>query len=331
MSVKKKDSSDYMDIIKNKYKKSWQKTGNKIITEEVSNRRKIVIYAARDIHGNIAYLSDFMFFAKKNADIIDIGGDFTDFGDIEIQSRVLAYIRENTESRYAVITGGNHDIIEHEIMREEKGGDMESVSDLKLLNSNVVDIKPVSVYDFNSEFYIIALSGSNKINGSFPSEFDEETLKKNLESAYSSIPDGKPFILSCHVPPQNIFDYVGSAGIHAGSAVIQKFILRRNPFLVISGHIHESSGAAQYEIDGSKLRKVEVDNDFVTGKNSVVIVNTGALSEGKYCVIELEQVEYNVFHVRVNFFKPGKTSLVGMAVRKFIKLLRRKRRYSING
>lgn len=330
MSVNKKDNCDYMGIIKNKYKKSWQKTGNRIITEEISNRKKIVIYAARDIHGNIAYLSDFMFFAIKNADIIDIGGDFTDFGDKEIQSRVLSYIRENTESKYTVITGGNHDIIEHEIMREEKRGDMESVSDLKLLNSGVVDIKPVSVYDFNSEFYIIALSGSNKIN-SFPSEFDEETLKKNLESAYNSIPDEKPFILSCHVPPLNIFDYVGSAGIHAGSAVIQKFILRRNPFLVISGHIHESPGAAQYEIDGNKLRKAEVDNDFVAGKNSVVIVNTGALSEGKYCVIELNQGEYNVFQIRVNFFKPGKTSLVGIAVRKFIKLLKRKRRYSING
>ena len=72
-------------------------------------------------------------------------------------------------------------------------------------------------------------------------------------------------ILLCHQPPYGILDEVNSPGIskywqgkHAGSKVILDYVGKKQPKLVLCGHIHEGKGMR-------RVGKTEIYNLGVAG------------------------------------------------------------------
>ena len=77
-------------------------------------------------------------------------------------------------------------------------------------------------------------------------------------------------ILLCHQPPYKILDTVGFKeapkswlGKHAGSKVILDYVKKKQPKLVLCGHIHEAKGM-------KKIGKTKVYNLGCSGSYQVI-------------------------------------------------------------
>lgn len=75
-----------------------------------------------------------------------------------------------------------------------------------------------------------------------PSEISETEMAETLEETYSRLGDYEQFILAVHDAPHNTGLDVISNGMHVGSRSVREFIEKRQPDIVVCGHIHESSG-----------------------------------------------------------------------------------------
>ncbi len=67
----------------------------------------------------------------------------------------------------------------------------------------------------------------------------EETILKDLEKLSNNL-DPKNTILVIHPPPVNTNLDILYDGNHVGSRSVRKFIEKKQPYLVLAGHIHES-------------------------------------------------------------------------------------------
>ncbi len=101
-----------------------------------------------------------------------------------------------------------------------------------------------------------------------PSEVSEEQLGLWLEETYAKIGDYDQLILAVHDSPYNTKLDVISNGQHVGSRSVRNFIEKVQPDIVVSGHIHESSG------------------EDIIGKSR--IFNPGMASGGGYVLITLQ-------------------------------------------
>lgn len=100
-----------------------------------------------------------------------------------------------------------------------------------------------------------------------PSEVSEEQLGQWLEETYAKIGDYDQLILAVHDSPYNTKLDILSTGQHVGSRSVRTFIEKVQPDIVVSGHIHESSG-----------------EDFIGSSH---IFNPGMASGGGYVLITL--------------------------------------------
>lgn len=99
-----------------------------------------------------------------------------------------------------------------------------------------------------------------------PGEVSEETLVKWLDATYALAEDFDTLICVIHEPPHGTkVDMLGN-GQHVGSQGVRAFIERAKPALVLTGHIHESSGM-----------------DMVGG---TIVINPGMIAGGGYVRIE---------------------------------------------
>ncbi|WP_291329137.1 metallophosphoesterase [Desulfovibrio sp. UCD-KL4C] len=101
-----------------------------------------------------------------------------------------------------------------------------------------------------------------------PSEVSEEQLGLWLDETYAKIGDYDQLILAVHDSPYNTKLDVISNGQHVGSRSVRNFIEKVQPDIVVSGHIHESSG------------------EDTIGKSR--IFNPGMASGGGYVLITLQ-------------------------------------------
>ena len=88
---------------------------------------------------------------------------------------------------------------------------------------------------------LIGLGGSP--HGPFRTifEYSEEEASELVEAAAKSYHGGQLIFVS-HCPPMNTkLDQVTS-GAHVGSTAVREFVERRQPILVVSGHVHEAQG-----------------------------------------------------------------------------------------
>jgi Icc-related predicted phosphoesterase len=100
-----------------------------------------------------------------------------------------------------------------------------------------------------------------------PSEAGEERVAAWLEAAHAMVAHCPHLVMVCHTPPFGTAADVVGSGAHVGSQVVREFILRVQPAVCLTGHIHEA-------------RSVDT-------LGRTVIVNPGALADGGYARITL--------------------------------------------
>uniref|UniRef100_I2Q1N8 Putative phosphoesterase, ICC n=1 Tax=Desulfovibrio sp. U5L TaxID=596152 RepID=I2Q1N8_9BACT len=100
-----------------------------------------------------------------------------------------------------------------------------------------------------------------------PSEAGEERIAAWLEAAHAVVAHCPHLVMVCHTPPFGTAADVVGSGAHVGSQVVREFILRVQPAVCLTGHIHEA-------------RSVDT-----LGRTA--IVNPGALADGGYARITL--------------------------------------------
>lgn len=109
--------------------------------------------------------------------------------------------------------------------------------------------------------------GGGHFNGSTPNERDDEDMLHDFDVLQDNEDWGNTIIIS-HNPPKDTKCDAVNESLHAGSALLRSYIEEKKPLAVITGHIHE----------GCAVDKI----------GDTLVVNPGALLEGKYAIMTVE-------------------------------------------
>lgn len=183
----------------------------------------------------------------ESADLVLAAGDLTNFGDEEAARRVTEAFTRYNRNFYAV--PGNCDPAGVDRFLESAG---------MSLHARRVELEAVQ---------LVGVGGSLPCPGRTPNEEGEEFFRDVLEAACEGADGDKPLILVTHQPAYGVkLDRLTSGG-YSGSREIRAFIERQQPLLAVSGHIHEAAGTDRI--------------------GSTLLVNPGALREGRYATVTL--------------------------------------------
>ncbi len=213
---------------------------------------KILVIA--DIHGY--YEKAFNKLSKIDTSRFDImicPGDFTDmfnqppgFSQMDVADLLLQKLLSFNLPLYCV--PGNHDPYEILELLEEYGVN---------LHDKVKIFKGMKFVGFGG-----AVTPFNTIF-----EPTDEEIKQSLERMGKEVKN-KNFALVVHNPPKDTKVDIVAGGEHVGSQAIKDFIIKKQPLLSISAHIHESGG----------IDKV----------GETIVFYPGPLYDGYYGVVELK-------------------------------------------
>jgi len=210
----------------------------------MTSRMRIVSFG--DIHMALDAI-DQLASALRQADLVIVSGDLTNFGGREDAAQVVAAVEQCTRQLLAV--SGNLDQREVMDLLCERGislhGEARRIGDLG----------------------IFGCGGSNFTPFRTPTEFSEEELGALLERGYRQVSNARHVLMVCHAPPVNTATDRIFNGQHVGSPTVRAFIEEHQPEVCITGHIHESAGVDRI------------------GRTTVV--NAGLLREGGYIVVSL--------------------------------------------
>ena len=201
-----------------------------------------------DMHGDFEKL-DRLDEKFKAADAVIFGGDFSKFKSPETGLPAMEALCKKHDVIFSVI--GNCDELN------------------LLVESEARDINVEGSLVNHEGLFLAGSGGGTKFSGEAPFERTEEDLLSDLK-IISNGEDGdwNNLILVIHNPPKDTGCDKIKSGIHVGSQELRNFIEKYKPLAVVTGHIHES--AAVDKIGDS------------------VIINPGALFEGRYGWLELE-------------------------------------------
>lgn len=180
---------------------------------------KIVSFG--DVHmatGNLARMGAVM----RDADLVIVSGDLTNFGGVEDARTVLDDVRRACPKVLAL--PGNLDRPEVVGFLEQEGVALHGLG-------KVID-----------GVAIFGCGGSNITPFRTPLELTEDEIYETLTRGYSEVGDQRPLLMVCHTPPyQTRCDRI-VGGKAVGSTAARRFIEEVKPEVCISGHIHESPG-----------------------------------------------------------------------------------------
>ena len=209
----------------------------------------MLLLALADIHGRVDYLPEILN-SLKSVDLILIAGDITNFGGWNQAEQVLKVIDKSKQT-------------ETQILGIPGNCDSPSVSDYLTSEGMNLDGNCVNV----NHIQFAGLGGSLPCPGHTLNESPDEEFLTSLASIEAEISTDKPFVLVTHQPAWGtIVDKTHDR--HTGSSAILEFIIKHQPLLAVSGHIHESPGV-----------------DHI---GSTTLVNPGPLCNGSYAQIEIE-------------------------------------------
>ena len=208
-----------------------------------------------DIHGDVENL-DKLDARFTEADAVLFGGDFAKFEHEETGKPVLEKLLKKHENIFAVL--GNCD-------------NPDFLSEIE-----AADVSVEGTIAFHDGIAICGSGGGTKFTGTTPFERDEDEILSDYDvvenaSADSADENGhwSNLILIMHNPPKETECDKLPNGVHVGSEKLRAYIEKRAPFLVVTGHIHESAGI-------SKI-------------GETTVINPGSLAEGKYGWVEVEK------------------------------------------
>lgn len=210
------------------------------------------ILVVADIHGDFRALESALETIKKErADLVICPGDFTDmfgtpteFSQLDIAALVLQKLLVLNKPLLCV--PGNQDPYEIlELLKEYKAN----------LHNKAKKIRGTSFIGWGG--------ATTPFNTKF--EPSEEETRDALEALGRN---AKDFVLVVHNPPKETKLDLTQAGKHVGSPAIREFILKKQPILAISAHIHEAGGT-------DKLGKT-------------ALFYPGPVFEGYYGVVEIK-------------------------------------------
>jgi Icc-related predicted phosphoesterase len=212
-----------------------------------------------DIHEDISLLNEIPDLA--DADGVIISGDITNRGGTKKADQILQRISDINPNIYAQI--GNMDRAEVTDYLEEKGWNIHARG--KQLADNIG---------------IMGVGYSTPTPFRTPSEVPDAMLEQWLNKGYEQIKHLPKLILVAHDPPFGSKAAVLPSGENVGNKSVLEFILRVQPDICLTGHIHEAAS-----------------EDFI-GKTKVL--NPGMLCMGGYVLIRFknERLEAKLMHVR---------------------------------
>ncbi len=190
------------------------------------------IIAFGDIHMSTGALQTIP--GIKNADVLLLNGDLTNYGSTKDAKKVLNEILSYNPNILAQL--GNLDNFEINDYLEEL--DINLHGKAHLLQNKVC---------------LFGVGGSNTTPFGTPTEFTEEELGKIAARAYNQgkeyttlaeplVNSKIPMILVSHAPPHGTKLDMLRDGRHVGSSSIRRLIEKHQPALCITGHIHEGKG-----------------------------------------------------------------------------------------
>ena len=175
------------------------------------------IIAFSDLHSSQRFFEIFKKeFEKEKDKVFLFAGDLIDL--TKLSDEIFSFLEVLSKNNQVFAIPGNCD---------------RSFVDKKLEELGInVDKKRKEIK--GKELNVVGFGGSLKTPFSTPNERKEEDFYSIFE-----LVDSKTILLS-HVPPFGIFDEVGNQ--HIGSKVLREIIEKKNPYMLICGHIHEISG-----------------------------------------------------------------------------------------
>ena len=178
------------------------------------------IIAFGDIHMNAGAFAGIQ--GIQTADYIIVTGDITNFGYRSDAEKMINKLLAVNANIFAV--AGNLDQPDVAHYLEEM--------DMSLHGRGI----------FIDDLGLVGLGGSNYTPFNTPYEFSEEELAGFLAKGISQIGESKDHILVSHPPPYKTATDKLSNGNHVGSTAVRNYIELHQPFLCLTGHIHESRG-----------------------------------------------------------------------------------------
>ncbi len=202
--------------------------------------------AFTDIHG--AYKKTEEIIEREHPfDAIIIGGDLTTVGTPKEAEEAIKRFQSHDKPLFVV--SGNMDPPELDELFDKLG---------VLVSGKGRMIGDVGIF---------GVSGSPITPMSTPYEISEAEIGKRAEAGWKEVEKARVKIFVPHAPPNGTKVDKIFIGKHVGSIAVREFIEKRQPDVVICGHIHEARGAD------------EIGN--------TQIVNCGPAGKGYYAVIEI--------------------------------------------
>jgi Icc-related predicted phosphoesterase len=181
------------------------------------NVKELSIIAVSDIHSSKEFLEYFKKeFGEEKGKIFLFAGDIIE--STKLSEEMFAFLEILSKNNQVFAIPGN---IDRAFVNEK----------LEQLGINV-DKKRKEIV--GKELNIVGFGGSLKTPFFTPNERREEEFYSIFE-----IVDSKTILLT-HTPPFGIFDEV--LGKHIGSKVLKEIIEKKNPYMLICGHVHELYG-----------------------------------------------------------------------------------------
>jgi len=217
---------------------------------------KIVVIG--DIHGKLNLTVE-MQNAIKDADLLFLNGDLTDFGEPSRIHALIDELKKHTDAEIKAVPG-NCDTPDGLLEMERIGINMHR-------SAKIVD-----------DLGIMAVGGSNETPFGTPIEFTEADIEQFLLETYELVKDCRTVILFSHVPPKDTAVDIISIGAHVGSQSLREFILNHSKLkLVVCGHIHEAKG--------------------VDSLGETLIVNHGMGAEGHFVTVDANKGESGAWDI----------------------------------
>jgi hypothetical protein len=176
-----------------------------------------------DIHSNLRQFEKIL--AKEpKADLLVIGGDFTNFGRPPEVDHFLNLAQAHTRQVLAV--AGNCDSPQIDQHLVDRGVSLHGRG-LRLGDLGFFGVSAMPPWKGNMY------------------EFSEEELDSFLAAGFAQVEDSPKLILIPHCPPRNSVVDRNSFGANVGSTAVRNWVDKVKPVLVICGHIHEARGQAK--------------------------------------------------------------------------------------